>query len=475
MITRFDTLLETQNVMADFMSRKPVSESLVSEAEMEETQVLFIEDELIDAQTIVGEIKSDPVLSQVLHYTLNGWPEKVNNVDLQPFFAKRWELSVADNVLLWNDRVVIPMSLRVILLNELHSEHTGAVRMKRIARRYFWWPKIDEAIEETTKQCMVCQEQARKPTKSYATWSWPSGPWRRLHLDFAGPFLGKMFLIVVDAYSKYLEVIPMSTATSAGTIKSLRRLFATFGLPTHIVTDNGSQFTSAEFKSFLRANGIAHTCSAPGHPETNGLAERYVGHFKAKMKLMGTNDDLDTRLQRFLLTYRSTPSSNGKSPAEMLMNRQPRLRYDTLKSKPNAGVQSFNQNMHLTPEYKPGDAVFVWSFRKSDPNWIPGVVLSLCSPMNYTVQIDDVVWKRHRNQLRPRSVPLTQFAERTGPAVHPTQPSRHDMVPPPPNTRKPESPQDATVDQQATQSLPELALQQQQEQQQQQQQEQQQQ
>ncbi|XP_065194591.1 alpha-protein kinase 1-like [Sycon ciliatum] len=95
--------------------------------------------------------------------------------------------------------------------------------------------------------------------------------------------------------------------------------------------------------------------------------------------------------------------------------------------------------------------------------------------MNYTVQIDDVVWKRHRNQLRPRSVPLTQFAERTGPAVHPTQPSRHDMVPQPTNTRKPESPQDATVDQQATQSLPELALQQQQQQQQEQQQQQQQQ
>ena len=68
-----------------------------------------------------------------------------------------------------------------------------------------------------------------------------------LHIDFVGPFLGKMFLVVVDAYSKFLEVVPMATATSVGTIKALRRLFAVFGLPVHIVSDNGTQFTSSEF------------------------------------------------------------------------------------------------------------------------------------------------------------------------------------------------------------------------------------
>ena len=79
-----------------------------------------------------------------------------------------------------------------------------------------------------------------------------------------------MFLVIVDAYSKYVQIIPMKTATSVGTIKALRRLFATFGLPIHIITDNGSRFTSSEFDTFLCKNGIAHTCSALGHPETNG-------------------------------------------------------------------------------------------------------------------------------------------------------------------------------------------------------------
>ena len=140
----------------------------------------------------------------------------------------------------------------------------------------------------------------------------------------------------------------MSTATSVGTIKALRRLFAVFGLPIHIVSDNGTQITSSEFESFLSKNGIAHTCTAPGHPETNGLAESYVGHFRSKMKLLVQSADLDTCLQRFLLTYRSTQISNGKSSAEFLMGRQPRLKFDAQKTKSQLEVRSF-----IRPECSP--------------------------------------------------------------------------------------------------------------------------
>ena len=115
-----------------------------------------------------------------------------------------------------------------------------------------------------------------------ASCSWPGGPWKRLHLDFAGPFLDKMFLVLVDAYSSYRDIIPMTHATSVSTIAALRHVFSYFGLPEHLVTDNGSQFTSREFKTFLSANDIQHTTTSPGHPATNGFAECYVGEFKRK-------------------------------------------------------------------------------------------------------------------------------------------------------------------------------------------------
>jgi len=99
--------------------------------------------------------------------------------------------------------------------------------------------------------------------------------------------------VVVDAYSKYLDVIPMTTANSSNTIAALRHLFSHFGLPDHIVTDNGTQFTSFEFQNFLRLNDVFHTKTAPGHPATNGLAERYVGHFKKKIsKMKNINDSI---------------------------------------------------------------------------------------------------------------------------------------------------------------------------------------
>ena len=80
--------------------------------------------------------------------------------------------------------------------------------MKSIARVHVWWPGIDKKIEEVVKSCLPCQSNRKKPPlTSLHLWNWPSQPWRRLHLDFLGPFLGATFLIVVDAYSKWLEVV----------------------------------------------------------------------------------------------------------------------------------------------------------------------------------------------------------------------------------------------------------------------------
>lgn len=93
-----------------------------------------------------------------------------------------------------------------------------------------------------------------------------------------------MFPVVIDAFSKCLEVSPLSAATSTVTIQHLCSIFATHGLPRSLVTDNGPQFTSAEFEAFMKNNGIRHIKSSPYHPVSNGLAERAVQCFKESMK-----------------------------------------------------------------------------------------------------------------------------------------------------------------------------------------------
>jgi transposase InsO family protein len=395
------------NCTADFLSRKPIS-GLPTEEEIVQTQVLLVQDEkIINNQVVQTETAKDPVLAKVLHFTKYGWPNEQLDPNLKPYFNKRQEISVEDNILIWDSRVIVPKSLQEFLLKDLHTEHQGMVRMKQLARRYIWWPNMDLEIEQTVRACEMCQENAKAPPAApTSSWSWPMGSWKRLHLDFAGPFMGKMFLVVVDAYSKYLDITPMKEATTENTIQALRKLFSYFGLPEHIVTDNGSQYTSAEFKKFLEKNDILHTTTAPGHPATNGLAERYVGHFKSSMKKMGkSSDSLQVKLDRFLLTYRVTPNASGKSPAEMLLNKQPRIRFAALRaSQTQQQVKNFEQNMNNTPNFHVGQAVFAKNYGKG-AHWVPGMIVKVLSPMNFEVQINDVVWKRHREQLRPRSIP----------------------------------------------------------------------
>ena len=145
---------------------------------------------------------------------------------------------------------------------------------------------MDKEIEEFVGSCSNCQEHRHSPPVApLHPWEWPSEPWSRLHLDYAGPFKGHMYLIIVDANSKWLDAIVMSSITASRTIEKLRQVFATHELP-KIVTDNGPSFVSEEFRTFTARNGIKHTFSAPYHPSSNGLAERGVQTVKQALRQM---------------------------------------------------------------------------------------------------------------------------------------------------------------------------------------------
>ena len=149
--------------------------------------------------------------------------------------------------------------------------------MKSLARCYVWWPKIDSDIEELVRQCITCQLQCSAPPKApLHPWDYPQRPWSRIHIDHTGPFLGQLFLIIVDAYSKWIEAAIVPSTSSEASIKVLRSVFATHGIPEHMVSDNGSGFTSEQFKLFTQQNGIKHSYTSPYHPSSNGLAERAV-------------------------------------------------------------------------------------------------------------------------------------------------------------------------------------------------------
>ena len=114
-----------------------------------------------------------------------------------------------DGCVLWGARVVVPPPGRQQVVQELHKTHPGIARMKGFARNYVWWPSMDADLEAKVRACAECQASRPLPASApLHPWEWPQKPWSRLHLDYAGPFLNRMFLVLVDAHSKWLEVVP---------------------------------------------------------------------------------------------------------------------------------------------------------------------------------------------------------------------------------------------------------------------------
>lgn len=218
-------------------------------------------------------------------------------------------------------------------------------------------------------------------------WVWPSCPWQRVNVDFDWPFLGKIFFLVMDAHSKWGEVYQMTQTTATKTVEVLRHLFASYGFPDKLVSDNGPQFVSEEFRHFMQGNGIRHIRCAPYHPASNGLVERFVRTFKEAMKA-GKNDRLPLthRLENFLFTYRTTPyATTQRTPCSLFLSRTVRTRLDLLR--PNledrvTAKQTVQKGEHDSSTKHGG---WTTSHGQEHASGIPGVVLKQLGPVSFLV------------------------------------------------------------------------------------------
>ena len=284
--------------------------------------------------------------------------------------------------------------------------------MKGLARSYIWWPGMDKEIEKLAQKCEAYQLAHKAPLPAPAPlhpWEWPDQHWKRVHIDYAGPYQGKMLLIMVDAHTKWIETHMMSRITSSATIRKLRTVFGTHGLPEVLVSDNAANLTSEEMENFMRQNDIIHITSAPYHPATNGLAERAVKMVKDGLGKM-TGDSLEVKLQRFLFNYRLTPqTTTGKSPAELLMGWKLKSKFDLLHPQLQEKIlrkQSEMKSAHdvraRLRQFVPGDTVYVQNFEPG-LKWLPGIIHMKTGPLSYTVVLTDGrACRRHVDHVRQR-------------------------------------------------------------------------
>lgn len=201
----------------------------------------------------------------------------------------------------------------------------------------------------------------------------------------------------------------MRSTNAASTIKVNRSIFARFGLPSQLVTDNGPPFSSLEFKEYCKNNCIKHTTSAPYRPQGNGAAENAVKTVKKAIKrAIYEGEDVNAALSKFLFQYRNCDhATTGVSPAVALLGRRLRSRLDALRPDVAAVVRAKQERqVDRTPgadrEFQVGDAVMARDYTARGDKWTEATVIKKTGPVSYKVGIGNgVEWRRHADQIIP--------------------------------------------------------------------------
>ena len=410
---RSGTLLGT----ADALSRLPLNcntDSTPVPAEWIHL-VEFLDSSPVTSVDIKEQTRRDPTLSKVMRFCEVGWSTNVPDASLTPYVRRREELSLQDGCVLWGSRVIVPPRLRPKLLEELHGGHAGSSRMKELARSYVWWPNLDSDIEDLSNSCPDCLSVRAMPSRAALhPWEWPTHPWHRLHIDYAGPVNGRYFLVIVDAHSKWVDVYPTSGTTAKETIQCLKQSFSRFGLPVSIVSDNGPCFISQEFKDFCKNINARHITTAVYKPSTNGLAEKMVQTLKKSLHISKSNCQ-DT-LNRFLFNYRLTPhTTTGVSPAELMFGRRLRSKLDLLWPADSVSSrvvkkQNIQRRDHVaaprTLHLPPDSPVMIRNYTPGGCKWTPSKIVKQSGPLSYRCETPSgAIVKRHQDQIITRTIP----------------------------------------------------------------------
>ena len=186
------------------------------------------------------ETEQDDELRLVMNLTKQGWPNHINSIPekANDHFASRSEFSIFGGILLFRDRIVISGKLRSEILKTIHDGHMGISKCRDRAATAVWWPGISKDIATREQDCGICQTQRPAQRKEpLKTTTVPERPWQRIAADLF-EIDDKRLLAVIDYCSRYLEIACLPSITSDQVIGKLKNIFARWGVPQVLVTDN---------------------------------------------------------------------------------------------------------------------------------------------------------------------------------------------------------------------------------------------
>uniref|UniRef100_A0A7I5E5S7 Integrase catalytic domain-containing protein n=1 Tax=Haemonchus contortus TaxID=6289 RepID=A0A7I5E5S7_HAECO len=248
-----------------------------------------------------------------------------------------------------------------------------------LARSYGYWPPVEADIVKLVRNCATCAQQAKDllcacsavsdEKTELQSWPKPLTPRARVHADFAGLLDGNFYLVIVDAFSKWREIIQMNPITTSATIRVSSKVFAQFGNPKTLITDNdtfkggltklkGEEPTAEALQAFLAAH---RSTSRPSGPNHLSLAENFLGRrIRTGVGLM----------------IPSSKDSRGRRDTKM--------------------KGQFNRHQGAKAcHFDVDDAVFAKDYRQVQTIWTPGIMARRLGNVMYHVRCGNALWTRH--------------------------------------------------------------------------------
>lgn len=270
-------------------------------------------------------VEKDEVLQKVLKYVRNGnenWPE-----ELERYEAFRDKLFELNGLLMKEEKLVLPSSLRNQAIKLAHFSHPGMTTMKFLLRQGVWWPGMDREVDDYVKSCPECQMVT--PSKNplpIAHKNLPRNVWEHISMDFSTASQTNEWkaLVMTDHYSRFLVAIPMTKTDTEAVKKALKRVLQTYYVPKTILADNGPPFNSSELKRWLFEKwGVDLESATPLNPSENGICERHmkgINKISAIAKLDKTS--WTEALADYVAAYNTWPHHVTKvPPAELMFGR----------------------------------------------------------------------------------------------------------------------------------------------------------
>ena len=284
--------------------------------------IYFVQSDLVTQSGIKTELGSNRLFQDVIKRIKSGIWKQCSEAE-KGFEQQKDALTIHNGIIFRGVVPFIPPKLRPMMMAKIHETHPGKNATETAVRMMAWWPGISKDVLRYVSKCKECQENRPSLGKTVSTWR-KAEVWERLHMDWGYVKDQGNILVIVNAGSGWIEAFPAGNRTSQTVKVFLSQIFARFGIPRTLVSDNGPEFVSCDLKQWCESLGIKKMESPIHHPRANAIAERAVQTVKRAIQAWSPNLNvsLGAFLQRVLMRHRNTSKTRGKTPVELLLGRK---------------------------------------------------------------------------------------------------------------------------------------------------------